>query len=329
MRYSIQKITLQISIIGTFLLAIGLSAHAQLPSDINITVTPGETRAREEILVKLESFSINLSAANISWGVNGKTMSEGLGRTTFSFTAGPLGSVSRVQVVVQTSAGEQIERNFQIRPAGVDLISEASTYTPAFYKGAALASSKSKVKIVAIPHFILENGRRVSPQGLLYTWEQDRKILGSLSGIGKETILIDAPRLFEETRVSVVASSQDGLFKARNTVLISPRDPEILFYEKHPTEGVRYNITLGPEVSLSQEEITIRAEPYFFSTEDLSSGRASFAWSLNNNEALPSKRVNEITLGKEAGAGVAQLTLEIQNAAKILQEAVASLLIRF
>ena len=322
------KNILGVSVIAGFLLLLAFSAHAQ-EANVAVNITPGEPHANEEVRVGLNSSSVNLDAAKITWTLNGKKSAEGVGLKNFTFKTSALGTTSRIQVVITGPAEVRIERSFSVRPAEVDLLWEAVTYTPPLYRGKALPSSKSKIKIVAIPHFVLENGRRVSEDALLFTWEQDRTVLGSLSGVGKQSIILDAPRLFEETRISVLVSTADGTREARGEVLITLRNPEILFYEKHPTEGVRYENALASEIELAQEEMAIRAEPYFFSEEDISSRRVHFAWSLNNAAILPPERMNEMVLRREVSGGVARLTLQAQNAVKILQEAVANLLIKF
>ncbi|MBI2109003.1 MAG: hypothetical protein HYT93_02360 [Parcubacteria group bacterium] len=324
----IKKTASQIAIISVFFLIAGFTAHAQIAPSINISITPGEPRAYEDVLVALESFSINLNTARISWRLNNKLEQDGVGKTTFTFKTGELGSVSMVQITINTE-NEIIERNFEVHPAEVDLVWEAFTYAPPFYKGKSLASSKSRIKIAAIPHFISENGKKISSNSLIYTWQQDRRVLGSFSGTGKESIFITAPGLFQTSNISVSVSSQDGIYKARSAVVIESRNPEIIFYEKHPTEGIKYDNALGPQLNLSQEEITLRAEPYFFSGEDFASRKVNFGWSLNSNSVESSEKINEITLKRDTAGGIAQVALEIKNAINILQEAAAELIIRF
>jgi len=321
---------ISLAFVASTILAFGFFAHAQSATSIlNVSISPGEPSAYENVQVNLESFSVDLKKARISWVLNGKSAEGGVGKTAFQFRTGALGTVSRVRVTATTVIGERFNRSFEVRPAEVDLIWETFTYTPPFYEGKALISSKSKVKISVIPHFILENGRRISPDDLIYIWQKGRRVLGSLSGTGRRSIVIDGPRLFEKTRIGVEISSLSGAYNARKEIVLTARDPEIIFYEKHPTEGVRYGIAVEPEMILSQEEITLRAEPYFFSTEDLALGRTNFKWSLNNERVQSISRVNEITLRREEASGLARLTLQIENTAKILQNAVANLLINF
>ena len=314
----------------TALSVLGGYVHAQsVVNTFNISISPAEPRARQTVEVVLKSFSININTSYISWILNGKRVKEGRGASTYSFETGALGTESSVRVIVNTEAGIRIEQSFQIQPAEVDLIWEAFTYVPAFYKGKALATSKSRIKITAIPHFIIKGGARITSDNIIYTWRKDRRVLGSFSGTGKQSIIIDGPRLFENIRVGVSVSSLGEEYSARGEIVIQGEDPQILFYEKHPTEGIRYGHALSPEFTLSQEEIVIRAEPYFFSSEDLRGSRTSFEWKLNNTLIRSASRVNEVVLRQEDLGGTAQLSLRIENIAKILQEARASIFIRF
>ncbi len=322
------KNMLRILIVFIGISAFGFFAEAQtIPSPLNIQLTPAQPGANTEVLATLQSSFSDLSAAKITWVLNGKTSASGNGVTTFRFTTGALGTVSRVGVTVKTVSGDNLGGNFEIRPAEVDVIWEALTYKPPFYKGKSAATSKSKIRVSAIPHMIIQ-GEKVSPEKLLYTWQQNRNVLGSLSGVGKQSVIIDAPYPSEETYVAVQISSPDGKNGAQKGITIRAQNPQLVLYEKNGSEGIKYENALPPNINLAEEEMTIRAEPYFFSTEDLRNS-TSFNWSLNSKEIKPATRINEITLRRESGEGIAQLELIVKNVAKVLQEASAKMFIQF
>ncbi|MAG12504.1 hypothetical protein CL630_01700 [bacterium] len=316
--------------IAAFLFIFTFTAHAQLSSSLfNVSISPATPMAHQEVKVSIESFTFDLRTAQVTWILNGRVSQRGEGIKVFTFKTGNLGTESSVQVIVVTSDGQELERSFEIRPAEVDLIWESIAYTPPFYKGKALAASKNKIKITAIPHFILASKRRIDPDNLTYTWQKDRRVLGSLSGTGKQSVTIDGPRLFENARITVLISSLSGTYNAQKEIIIRSVDPEIIFYEKHPTEGIKYEHALEQDFALTQEEIIVRAEPYFFSSEDLSSSRVRFTWTLNGNNVENISRVNEIVLRQEEGGGIAELSLAVENIAKILQEARKNIFIQF
>ena len=111
-------------------------------------------------------------------------------------------------------------------------------------------------------------------------------------------------------------------------IIIKNQNPQVVFYEKHPTEGIRFEKGLS-ELSLVQEEITLRAEPYFFSTEDLGNRNMNFQWLLNNEPIYPTGLDTELTLRKEGLSGKAELSFEIENLVKIFQIAKRRMFINF
>ena len=58
--------------------------------------------------------------------------------TTFTFTAGSLGKTQKVTVNGVENDGTSITQSISVMPASIDLIWQAHSYTPPFYKGKAL-----------------------------------------------------------------------------------------------------------------------------------------------------------------------------------------------
>src|SRR5688572_16598777 len=73
---------------------------------------------------------------------------------------------------------------FNLKAQEVDLLWQAETYTLPFYKGKALWSKESRVKLLAIPR-----GPGVgNPLNLTYKWTKNGTVLGNINGVGKNTI---------------------------------------------------------------------------------------------------------------------------------------------
>ena len=64
--------------------------------------------------------------------------------------------------------------------------------------------------------------------------------------------------------VNASSVNEAGL-AAVNTAYFLTEEPEIIFYENRPTEGISYENALGNTFLLKNEEVTLAAEPYFFS----------------------------------------------------------------
>src|ERR1035437_4018999 len=91
-----------LTILSLGILFIAPTARAQTPqqiinniqNNIQISITPEFPKAGDSVAVHLESFSTPLAQATISYIINGKVISHGLGLTDFTTTAGAIGSNS-------------------------------------------------------------------------------------------------------------------------------------------------------------------------------------------------------------------------------------------
>ncbi len=75
-----------------FSLFFAFHAFAISPSSISVDVAPPNPAPNENVTITLSSFAANLDSVSISWFVNGKSVLTGVGKKSFSITAGPAGS---------------------------------------------------------------------------------------------------------------------------------------------------------------------------------------------------------------------------------------------
>ena len=296
--------------------------------NITLTVTPEFPRANEEVTVSARGFSIDLDRAEVSWTLNGKLEKKAVGGTIFSFRTESLGKTSALMVTVKSLSQGSFKETLTIRPAEVDVLWEALTYTPPFYKGKRMLSSSGTITVTAMPSFVVASGKTLDSAALVYSWEQDGKNLLSQSGFGKQSIVLSSPPLFQESLVSVEVSSLDKSIRARRTIVLAPVEPKVVFYEKHPLKGILYAHVVEKTFTLLKEEFVLRAEPFFFPKNILKDDTSNFSWSVNSADALPQKE-NELILrheGDERGSSRVELT--VKNEEKLLQ-AVASVLIQY
>lgn len=300
---------------------------------LQIAVSPTTPGPGDDVVLSLSSSAADLNRSTISWTQNGRVVSSGRGIKTFRFTAGPLGSTAAIAVLVQTADGNRLRSQAVIRPAAVDFLWEADTYTPPFYRGKALPSPGSTIRITAVPHFVLSNGARLASSELVFTWVKDGTILGNLSGSGKETLETTVPSGFRPVDIMIEVASLQNSFSVKKELRIIPEEPRVVFYERHPLLGVLYNNALPGTINLKAEETTVRAEPLYFSLNDLRGGRVAFLWSLNGRSVSSGEREGEITIRTEAGSlqvlSRARISLVIENAARVLQAATAEFLVNF
>jgi hypothetical protein len=237
---------------------------------------------------------------------------------------------SRIGVTINSTQYGIISRNFTLVPSAVNLLWEATTSVPPLYQGKALYSAGSRVKIIAFPT-IVANGTTISPNNLSFQWQRNGEPVPSASGLGRDTFEFAGDQLRTNERV-VVEVYLSGVLVGQTQIVIPASDPQLVLYPRDPLRGVLYNNALGNGISLSSPEITIVAQPYFFSRESIGSS-AVYSWKLNGQETTgPDTGRGLLTLRQSgSGAGEATLGVSLQNTdtTKFVQAANTALRIVF
>src|SRR3989344_8158938 len=233
-----------------------LSQNFTDPGAIPILIEPEFPKPGNTVTISIEDYGPTMARTKISWFVNGTLTQEGVGLRQFSTRVGELGSATTVLI----RAGGNT-RTVVLRPAHVDLLSEAvESYTPPFYRGKGLAAHGARVKIIAYPFLIAPNGAKIPAKDLVYTWSQNGTVLGNSSGYGRNAIIVANNSIVQqESLVTVTVASLSNETQASGAILVSPAEPEVIFYEDHPLLGIRYNQALPPQYSLEQDELTVLA----------------------------------------------------------------------
>ncbi|MFC1801850.1 hypothetical protein ACFLY7_00185 [Patescibacteria group bacterium] len=321
--------------IKIFLLIVFLSSpyitNSQIvPSDITLTISPSNPKPNQTATAKVESFFVDLDKSEILWYINEELLQKDFGKKSFSFPMGALsGKTTNINVVIVSSDGT-IQKNIKLKNADVDLLWEAQTLTPPFYKGKALNSHQATIKITAIPHLIQENGKKISANNLIYKWKIDRKNQVNSSGYNKQSLTFTGPQTFREMNINVEVENIDGTIRAKNSVRIKNNDPKIIFYEDDPIFGIKYNKSVQNNFDLKGSEVSIIAFPYFFSKEDFQ--KTQYLWSINNKEIInDEEKPNYLSLRQESKltSQTNNISLETRNIVKIMQSAQNSFKIKF
>ena len=175
-----------------FSLALAFQAQAislSLPNDLILTVSPTSPKAGENITASAKSFAFDAARAKFTWFLNGKQTASGVGLVEQTFAAGRFGSEINVRVTVISEDGNFYEAETNISVADIDFIIHSLTYTPSFYRGAALPTPGSVVEVIATPH-LFRSGERLRPQNLIYEWSLDDKTVASQSVGGKNKLAL-------------------------------------------------------------------------------------------------------------------------------------------
>ena len=235
---------------------------AQIPNPLQINVVPKYPEPNKSVSVSLGASSISLNNSQISWYVNDTLQTSGTGETQFNYQLGDVGEQTTIAVALQTTDGRQLQNEVVITPAEVDIVWEANTYTPPFYRGRSLFSSESTLTLLAVPN-IVRNGSTIPSSQLIYTWEHDSTVLGSKSGTGKNSLTLTGSVLSQSEVVAVEVKTLDGSIKARERIVIPITNSFIRIYEDNPLLGVRFHKSLDATTNISNEEITLQAVPFF------------------------------------------------------------------
>lgn len=294
-----------------------------------IELSPENPSPRETVYAKVQSSQYeDITRANIIWYVDGVEKKRGLGERAYQFQAPSNGKSMSVSVTVQKENGYSYKGSKSLRPGNLDLIYEADTYTPPFYKGRSLFTHQSTITVAAIADFV-ESGTKLSKNKIVYTWKKDGEKLSDLSGVGKDTLVIQGKMIQRPFYVSVLAESLNSDLKAEKRILFNQINPNVVLYENNPIYGNIFEKALTGTFNFDREEVGITAVPYFFSTENRSSSAVKYSWFENG------KKVGDETFGSfinylnpnKEKSGVSNLKVEVEHYNNLLQTSTNSFLI--
>ena len=288
-------------------------------SEINIETIPNNPQPYEDVIINITSYATDLNKATITWTVDSGTPLYGIGKTSYSFKAkGPdVASVLTVTIKPEGSMNT-ITKKVVINPSEVEIMWEpVGGYTPPFYRGKSLPIAGGLIKAVAIPNTTTIKSGNGS---ISYTWKNNGETNLSASGYNKNSYIFKNSLLDENSEVTVVASAVSGNYDAENTIKIPTYDPIVVFYKKSPTEGIIYNNALNKEILMTEDEMTIVAEPYYFSLKGYGNN-FNYEWKINNEIIETPSQKNELTIRPASRGGYASLNFMIENINELFQKA--------
>lgn len=289
-------------------------ARAQaVPPPVQYVVSPETPGPKTTVTVEAQGVGSFLGDAQITWTQDGKTVLQGVGARSYTFTTGALGQKTSIEVAIDSSQGF-FAHTFSFNPSKINLLWEADTSTPLLYLGRALYSAGSSYKVVAFPT-VYSGSARVVPSALSYQWSYKGDVVPEASGLGRATLSRTGDQLQAGEEIGLEVYY--GTAKVGATQLTIPAaQPNILLYPRDPLRGeiLEAALPLGG-IALTSNEITVQAEPYYISKSALVSGQAAFAWTINGEAAVgPDSSRGILTLrAAGSGQGEAQLGVSVQN----------------
>lgn len=302
--------------LGT-LLPLGALANIDLITMSTVPAVPGPN---QEVTITINSFAVNLNSSEIVWYIDGEPMAQGMAMKSFSFRTKDFGTPSVINASIVGPNGT-IDKRFIIEPSEVDLLWEANTVTPPFYKGKALPTFKSLVRVTAIPR---KNSPASDPATFYYKWTYNRiQGLGEAQAMNSVTIPMGYPD--SPVPVNVEVTIKGTSWKAPEFMNVVPAEPKIVFYEEAPLLGTNFFTALTKGSEREGNQIALRAVPYFFSTDNLLNNDLVYTWTVNGVTQARGFDPTKLQLQKTGkGAEGFSVNLRIQNPKRILQEARAA-----
>lgn len=304
----------------------GFSKEAQaIGSDFSITLIPQNPTPGAMVTAKVKSLHFDTSRASIIWKIDGKAVSAGADKDSVKFESPALGKKKTISASVVTADGESSSKSLVLVGNDMDLLWEALTTTPFNYRGKALSPVQSQIKVTAIP-YIFENSLMLEDSDLIYEWYVNFNKDINASGAGKNYFILKIKDNDDYT-VSLKVSNKASNIVFEKLIVLSGSNmkPKIIFYKEHPLEGPRYENALKEGFDIGYEEIGLRAEPFFFSSDNL-----SFNWKMNGKSISADEAPNILKLrAPEGEEGETSIGLDIKNNLNVLQFTSAVLKIIF
>ena len=316
---------------------LALSGHAfaiSLPNTgigqtLSVSVRPEYPAPMENVALSVSSPSFDINTAEISWVVNGSVSGKGIGLKNFTVQMGPIGSRSRIDVVIKPMGRDSFSQSFDLYPTSIDLFWQANTYTPPFFRGKANHTTEGTVTVVAMPNIAL-NGKLVAKEKLVYQWSQNGRPLSNSSGYGKNSVTVINSLTKSAEIIGVSVSTPDKVIFTQREIKIPVKEPEIIFYEDHPLYGVLFNNGIVKETNLSTKEMTFSVAPYFFAVSDPANPRLIYTWLVNGASGQVGDSREKLTFRNESeDSGQTRVGLKISDSARVISFAESDFLINF
>ena len=304
---------------------------ASSPDDISVNIIPQNPAPNDNTTINLSSYAANLDTVLISWSVNGKSISSGIGKKSLEVIAPAAGDETDITATISLPDGD-IDKKIVIRPTVMVLLWQADdSYVPPFYRGKAMPTPQSEVKVVAMPEIRTSaSSGIVDPTNMTYAWKQDYNNVQGSSGYGKNYFIYTNDYLDNSNNIDVTASTVDQNYSSEASIDIGTYQPKIEFYKNDPSLGTLFEQALSDGHQIQGAEV-LQAAPYFISPKEIQNPLLAWSWSINDIPiSVLGLRKNLIPLQARAGvSGTSKIDLQINNNYKIFETASREINVQF
>ena len=285
-------------------------------NQMNVVITPQTPKSGDLVQATVSAPGWDFNQAKITWYINGEKLASDYGLKNVSFNLGKSSTILEVSVL--GADGRKGTGKINIKPNDVVVFWEASTYTPPFYRGKALAPAGTIFRVVAIPNVKNSSGVKVSPDKLVYKWKKNDQLSVAYSGYGKNVFYtVDETYLRDGNTIDAEIYTTDSSADYQTTLYVPHQEAAVLLYEIDPLLGRLYNTAMAAYITYSSEFLKLIAEPYFFSNVT-GNQELQFAWTVKGEAIDFTKPIVEL---KSADGLTFDLGLTVTHTTKILQSA--------
>jgi hypothetical protein len=290
-----------------------LPAFAQVnltgTSALTIQASPENPAPDSVLTLTAESPLLDLQDSDVEWSVNGNPAGSG---QSIKITTGGLGQETDVSVSVSGASGTD-SATLTIVPTSIDLLWEADSYVPPFYKGRAVPGSDSSIRVQAIPHFVNTDGSVVASSGINFTWKLNGALDEAQSGIGESSAVFPAAILYGSDLIEVDAQTEDGALSGEANITVRTQDPQLVLYEDNPLFGMMYHAAIPQSSVASESETSFAAVPYFANAVSANDSALTYSWTVNGSSvATDAQDPSEITIDAQS-SNTANIALTLSN----------------
>lgn len=292
-------------------------SHAQFSigqAGLHLVADPQFPSPHTHVVISLDDYSLDTTGASIAWYVHNLEQKESRNERSITITTGGIGEKESVRVVLTRTNTPALSASIDILPVEIDIILEADTYVPYFYKGKALPSLESNMRAIAVVH---DNSKTLD-SAYAYKWSVGETVLSGGAQKGKNVIETVMPHYDNKPLTVEVFDSTSGKIIGKKSILLKGSTPELHFYEHSPLKGLSHK-ELSTPFALIGEETTIYAEPYFMNGVSHEQNML-FKWTIDGEPANHDTNTpNAITLRHVGGSGSADVGVSIVSKTQIPQ----------
>lgn len=326
-----KRITIGLFVVAMFVAPLfSFAQQLVTANDISLQLNPKLPGPLETVEARLNSFAVNLDAAEIFWFVNGVEVASGIGRKNHSFVMGDVNEVVDLNIRVRIPNFGTIDKRVRLRPAGLDLLWEApNSYVPPFYRGKALPAAEGEIRVTAVPHDISVTDDYV------YTWRRNDLVMQDDSGYKRNAFTMKNNFFNKNFEVQVDVYNRTTGARSQERVIVPRYTPKLLFAVESPLTGLTTYQDRQGDLVVNTSSALLNVYPYYFSTQrGRSFNNLNFAWEVNGEEVLSDNtgafRLNQIVVDPlTAVGGSGRYSVSVTHPTSLLQEVEKSINLRF